>query len=204
MSCAALRPSDSGIALIIAMIVLAAMALAASALMRAVDTAHAIAGNVAFRDAAVGPADAAIEEAWAALYERGAIADRGAHAPAAGYFASRMPGEDPRGVPAALAAAELSGSTLPRLDLDEGYVARYAIERMCVAEGPTTPANCALVRATSRAAPLSADPGAAEPMAPLLRVSVRVDGPRGTLMFVQATIRDASPPRRIAWRMLAE
>ena len=78
----ATRCRDRGIALVVALVVLAAMALAASALMRSVDTAHAIAGNLAFRDAGVAPASVGVEHAWAALYENASIADRDASAPA--------------------------------------------------------------------------------------------------------------------------
>src|SRR3989442_14789759 len=68
--------SERGIALVTALIVLAAMGLAAAALLRAVDTTTAVAGNLAFREASIAPANAAIEEALAALFERNLIADR--------------------------------------------------------------------------------------------------------------------------------
>lgn len=200
----ATRCRDRGIALVVALVVLAAMALAASALMRSVDTAHAIAGNLAFRDAGVAPVNAGVEHAWAALYENGSIADRDAAAPAAGYYASRLPGEDARGVPSLLNGDDPDRASLPKIDVGEGYAVRYLIERLCVAEGPATPANCALVRSESSAAPASTDPAAPEPMAPILRVSIRVDGPRGALVLAQALIRDSVPPRRVAWRVLTE
>jgi hypothetical protein len=193
-----------GIALVVALVVLAAMALAASALMRSVDTAQAIAGNLAHRDAAAAPVNAGVEQAWAALYENGSIAERAVSAPAVGYHASRLPGEDPRGVPALLLGDDLDPAGIARVDLGEGLVVRYVIERMCRADGPATPANCALVRSRSSAAPPSSDPEAPEPMVPVIRVSIRVDGARGTLVLAQAMIRDSAPPRRIAWRILAE
>jgi hypothetical protein len=180
------------------------MALAASALMRSVDTAQAIAGNLAFRDSAAAPVNAGVEQAWAALYENGSIAEREASTPAAGYHAARLPGEDPRGVPALLLGDDLDAAGIAKVDLGEGFVVRYVIERMCAAEGPVTPAGCALVRARSTAAPPSADPASPEPMAPLIRVSIRADGPRGTLVLAQAMIRDSAPPRRTAWRILTE
>jgi hypothetical protein len=200
----ATRWRDRGIALVVALVVLAAMALAASALMRSVDTAHAIAGNLAFRDAGGAPVNAGVEHAWAALYENGAIADRDTTAPAAGYYASRLPGEDARGVPSLLVGDDPDRTTLPKIDVGEGYAVRYVIERMCLAEGPATPANCALVRSASSATPASTDPAAPEPVVPVFRVSIRVDGPRGTLTLAQAMIRDSVPPRRVAWRVLAE
>ena len=181
-----------------------ALALAASALMRSVDIAHAIAGNLAFRDAGVAPVNAGVEHAWAALYENGSIADRDTTAPAAGFYASRLPGEDARGVPSLLVGDGPDRTSLPRIEVGEGFAVRYLIERLCLAEGPATPANCALVRSHSSAAPPSTDPAAPEPMAPILRVSVRVDGPRGALVLAQAMFRDSVPPRRVAWRVLTE
>ena len=62
------RPAQSGMVLIVTLIVLAAMTLAGIALVRSVDTAVMIAGNLAFRQGATIAGDAGVEAArtWAA------------------------------------------------------------------------------------------------------------------------------------------
>jgi Tfp pilus assembly protein PilX len=57
----ALRQAQQGVVLFIALIVLVAMTMAGIAVMRSVDTNVLIAGNLAFRNAALSAADAGIE-----------------------------------------------------------------------------------------------------------------------------------------------
>ena len=59
----AARTAQQGVVLVIALIVLVAMTLTGIGLMRSVDTNVQIAGNLAFRNAALGAADAGIEAA---------------------------------------------------------------------------------------------------------------------------------------------
>jgi hypothetical protein len=202
------RPGDRerrrGMALVVALIALAAMSLAATALIRAVDTTVAIAGTLGFRDAAIPAVDAAIEAAYAALFEQNLIADRDRDLPAQGYYASRQPGEDVRGVPQILQRTGGYPEGAPVLDAGNGNALRYAIERICLGPGPATAANCALVRPYGAPAIAIADPDLAPPMVPVFRVTVRVDGPRNTLTHVQAMIRGGTPPQRMSWRLLAE
>ena len=193
-----------GIALVVALIVLAAMSLAATALIRAVDTTVAIAGNLGLRDAAIPAIDVAIEAAWAALYERNLIADRDRDLPAQGYYASRQAGEDVRGVPRLLQRTEGYPEGAPVQDAGNGNTARYVIERICLVPGPPTPANCALVRPYGVAATAIVEPDTAPPMVPVFRLTARVDGPRHTVTHAQAMIRNGTPPQRMSWRLLVE
>ncbi len=196
--------SRRGMALVVALIVLAAMSLAAAALVRAVDTTLAIAGNLGLRDAAIPAVDAAIETAWAALYERNLIADRDRDLPAEGYYASRQPGEDVRGVPRLLQREDAYPRGAPVRDAGNGNTVRYVIERVCLGAGPPTPANCALVRPWGTAASVTTDPGTAPPMVAVFRVTARVDGPRNTVTHAQAMFRDGTPPQRMSWRLLVD
>ena len=189
-------------ALVVALIVLAALALAGAALIRAVDTTAAIAGNLSFREASIPPVNAAVEEAFAVLYESGLVADRGQSSAGSGYYAMRQPGEDARGVPRALQKLDAQ-FPVRTIDAGNGFTVRYVIERMCAQPGPATAVHCALVPPLSSAVP-AADPETAPPMVPVFRVSVRVDGPRGALTYAQAAIRDSAPPHRMAWRILGE
>src|SRR5690349_2850992 len=99
------RRSQRGIVLLIALGVMVLLALAGAALTRAVDTVTAVTGNLGSRDAAVALAAAAMEDAFAALYETAAIPERERDSPARGYYAVRAPGEDVRGVPLLLQAS---------------------------------------------------------------------------------------------------
>jgi type IV pilus assembly protein PilX len=202
-----------GVALILALIVLALMSLSAAALMRAVDTTTAVGGNLGFRAASIPAADAAIAVAAAALSDTGVIGDRERDLPAQGYYASRQPGEDARGVPWLLQRPGRYPAEAPVLDAGEGNAVRYVIERVCVAPGPASSANCALAdpRATlgsnepaAGADPAGIGPVSAPPPVPLFRITVGVDGPQHTQSLVQAIVRGSVPPRRLSWRILAE
>ena len=172
--------------------------------MRAVDTSSAVTGNLALRAATIAPADAAIEEAIAALFERRDIADPELDLPAQGYAASRLPGEDARGVPAALQSVAAYPAGAPELPAGDGIVLRYLIERLCVRAGPATTANCALVPQSMVAAVPAAGYPSQPPPVPCYRITVRVDGPQRTVTLVQATVRGTSPPARMSWRMLMD
>lgn len=193
-----------GFALIMALVVLALMSLAAAALMRAVDTTTVVAGNLAFREGSIPPATAALEEAIAALSDASVIAERERDLPARNYYASRQPGEDPRGVPWALQQPGRYPAQARVLDGGEGNALRYVIERICLRPGPATAANCALVRPSPPAGNPSAGSAPAPAALPLFRITVRVDGPQNTVSLAQAMVRDATPPRRLSWRVLTE
>ena len=150
------RTAKRGIVLVITLVVLAMMSLAATALMRAVDTATAVAGNLAFREASIPPANAAIEAAIAALSDATVIADRERDLPAQNYYASRQPGEDSRGVPWLLQQPDRYPAEARAPDAGDGNTLHYVIERICLRPGSATAANCALVQpppAASRRAP---------------------------------------------------
>ena len=65
----ALKSTQRGVVLFIALIVMVVMSLAAVALMRSVDTTTAVIGNLAFRQASILPANYAIEDAAAGLFD---------------------------------------------------------------------------------------------------------------------------------------
>jgi type IV pilus assembly protein PilX len=194
-------------ALLVALLVMALMGLAGIALVRAVDTATAVTGNLGFRAGAVAPSTAAIEDAWAALSEGGAIADPERDQPARGYYASRQPGEDARGVPLLL-QGPVPGSGVRTLTTGGGNTVRYVIERLCTAPGPATSASCNLavpyLPPPSEATPAGAAPPSPPPQYTVYRISARVEGPQQTVAHVQMMLRGSAPPRRLSWRVLDE
>ena len=193
----AARPTQRGIVLIIALIVMVALSFAGVALVRAVETTTAVVGNLAFRQAAISPANLAVETATAALFADAApggvalIADKTNNLPAQNYYASRQPGEDVRGIPVQL--QKKANYTLPRIlyaDAAQYFEVRYVIERSCIAAGPATPGNCDMMppkQGTGTTVGDTAPP--ALPQIPFYRLTVRVDGPKNTTAFLQAMLR---------------
>src|SRR5436190_14605176 len=92
-------PRERGVVLFVALIVMVALSLAAIALVRSVDTTNTVIGNLAFRQASILPANLAIEEAAAALFQDAdiphaiRIPDHAAPFPAENYYAHKQAGE---------------------------------------------------------------------------------------------------------------
>jgi Tfp pilus assembly protein PilX len=189
------RVGQRGIVLVIALIVMVALSLAGIALMRSVDTSTAVVGNLAFTQASTLPANLAVEEAVAALFEDELIANVNQDLPAQNYYATRQNGEDTRGIPEVL-TTKTKASTLARV-LDAGYgnEVRYVVERMCAPGIPVTPSRAELVKYCDMLPPKPSGTTSMEtdkielPRIPLYRLTVRVDGPRNTVSFLQAMLR---------------
>ena len=190
------RRRQRGVVLFISLIVMVAMSLAAIALIRSVDTSTGVVGNLAFRQAAILPANLAVEAAAAALFDdvRGTTApiDRSSDMPAENYFATLQPGENTRGVPVEL--QRKPNFTQTRVLTDHtGNEIRYIIERMCLpaAAGEAASAARCEMLAPKRTSGTTANEGSAIelPRGPMYRVSVRVDGPKNTTSFLQAMLR---------------
>jgi Tfp pilus assembly protein PilX len=173
----------------VALIVMVAMALAALALIRAVDTTTAVVGNLGFRQASILPANAAVEVAVSALFETKSIALE-ANDVGQNYFASKLAGDDARGVPALLGNACASGTVAKVLPADAaGNTVCYVIERMCNNPGVATGTNCDMLPPKLAAGTTVGDPSVPMPQVPFYRLTVRVDGPRHTASYVQVMLR---------------
>jgi len=194
------RRKSRGIVLVIALIALIAMGFGAISLMRAVDATSSVVGNVVSRRAATLPPDAAVERAIAALFERHLIIDSNDDL-AQNYFASRQSGEDARGVPIALQDIANFPRDAHVDDAGNGYSTRFVIERMCARAGSPSRDDCILI-------PVGDEPmaggGPEPPRVPLFRQTIRVDGPAGTLLYVQAWLANLPDRRRLSWRTLAD
>lgn len=190
-----MRVGQRGIVLVIALIVMVALSLAGIALMRSVDTSTAVVGNLAFTQASTLPANLAVEEAVAALFEDDLIPNVNQDLPAQNYYATRQNGEDPRGIPEVL-TTKTKASALARV-LNGGYgnEVRYVVERMCAPGIPVTPSRADLVKHCDMLPPKPSGTTTMEtdkielPRIPLYRLTVRVDGPRNTVSFLQAMLR---------------
>ena len=187
---------EQGLVLFIALIVLVAMSLAGVALMRSVDTGTVVAGNMAFKQAAIMVADRGTQEATKWLADNSAGATLQSTDETRGYFSSR-PVVEPDWFDAAswTQSVALNGGAPDA----SGNVVRYIVHRMCTL--PDTPYNgsigatpneCALYFAASSAA----SGGSMAVGAPQFigtpqlyyRVTTRVEGPRNTVSVIQSSV----------------
>jgi len=191
-----------GVILLVAVVAVVALAFAGMALVRAVATGVAIGDNVSARQQAMFAASAALEHDVVTLFEQPLI-DTANDDPAHNYYASRLPGEDRRGVPSPLLSVAAYPVAASIIDAGDGFTVRHVIERLCLLPGDATPDNCTLSPPSVEAA--SGTPPAGEPpRRPAYRLTMRVDGPKGIATFVQAMLSAAHDNPRLSWRVLDE
>jgi Tfp pilus assembly protein PilX len=194
--------NQQGMVLFIALIVLVAMTLAGIALVRSVDTANVIAGNLAFKQATLQAADLGVEAAVTALPTIIAGSVDTNLTPAASstnpnywYYATRRE-TDAYAVPtqkqygAAGAATAINWTQVPVAQTLSGNSVQIVIDRLC--RGPTP--------VTDLMGQCFADPpatggdsdkfGSSFSGTPIVyyRLTARVAGPRNTVSMVQAIL----------------
>ena len=188
----ALRRSQRGVVLFIALIVLVAMSLAGIALMRSVDTGSVIAGNLAFRQAAMHVGDNGIEAARTWLLAQSSADlynDNPGVVGGGGYYAQWA--ENVNLLTAWPAGAINVVAPAP----PAGYTVSYVIHRLCVQTGDPTASTCTKL-AGSASSSASGTKGAASfgsmaiavPTSATYRVTVQVVGPRNATSYVQAVV----------------
>lgn len=200
-----------GAGLVVALVVLVVMSLGALALVRAVASGLLVAGNFAFREAAVLAAESGSESAISWLSERVATAELLSDQPAAGYYASlpvglSLSGQGRSGTSATIdwdddQCAKRSEVTCltasAALPIDAaGHRVRYVIHRLCRTAGSADDAanSCLLFRSaqggSSNRGQLSY--GASKRFQSsdtvYYRITVHVRGPRNTTAFVQTLV----------------
>jgi type IV pilus assembly protein PilX len=190
-----LQVKQRGVVLFIALIVLVAMALAAIALTRSVDTTVALAGNLAFRQAATQAADRGIEAATQWLVAQNATPNTlYSNNSAEGYF-SAAPASEPNWYDTANWEGATPGLTPKTLAEDAaGNIVSYVIHRMCTNAGqPPGGANSC---GTLKLAPTSV-PGRSmtvgstpfeTPPTYYYRVTARAVGPHNSVSIVQSMV----------------
>ncbi|MCC7182873.1 MAG: hypothetical protein IOMNBAOH_00257 [Rhodocyclaceae bacterium] len=168
LSTIGMRGRQSGVALFIALIMLLVMAIGSVGLIRSMDTATLVAGNLAFKQAAVRMTDLGIEAAANALptiLGASAVTDPQGNAlcsnagctvtaacadrsPNCNYYASTLT-TDARGVPQlpldppAAAPVALDWDNIPVITAPAplgGYSVRFVIDRLCAPMPPPPPA----------------------------------------------------------------
>lgn len=191
-----------GLALLVALLVLVAMSIAGIALIRSVDTASLLAGNIAFRQGASLAGDAGVEAARTYLLSAGSKLE--ADDTDSGYYATRAAGIDWTGVGTPDDSTDnvkwpgTSGTRLsPKcLAADAaGNTVCYVINRLCDATGPLDSKKCS----TRKTAQGGGSVGVAQAQitysnqaisssatAAYYSITVRSAGPRNNFSFLQA------------------
>jgi Tfp pilus assembly protein PilX len=199
-----------GTVLLAALVMLIALMLGAAALMRMVESANLLAGNLAFKRAATLAAEAGTEAAvgWLAQQDAATLAQDQA---AQGYYASDALNFDASGnrggsqssrvdwqgdncAGAALARC-LKPAAMPGEDA-AGHTVRYLVQRLCAASGPhAASGSCAFHL------PAEADSSSRSGLAygrsqrlagtPLAyyRITARASGPRNTVSVIEVLVR---------------
>ena len=193
---------QKGVALFIALIVLVAMTLAGIALVRSVDTANVIAGNLAFKQGTLQAADVGVEAAVNALptiisgfLDTNLMPASSSTVPNYWYYASRRE-DDSKGVPTTKeygtvgAATPINWSSLPVASTVAGNSVQIVIDRLC--QGPIPVTNLeGMCFATPGLGGGSKKAGAvifSGATTVYYRVTARVSGPRNTVSMVQAVL----------------
>lgn len=205
------RASQQGVVLLISLIVLVALTLGALALTRSVYTSNAIAGNIAFQQAATHSADTGIEDAIAWLENNTGKASSTTATPCSpgigstvlacdqtdrGYIAHR---QDPTTGQswAAFWSDNIQGHTKSMGVADNaGNTVDYIIQRMCSGAGDSQALtnDCTVTPKAlggTCASGSSCDSQKVNLEAPsqvYYRITVRVTGPRNTQSYVQAMV----------------
>lgn len=177
---------QQGVVLFISLIMLVAMTLAGIALIRSVDTANLIAGNLAFRQGATLAADSGEEAArtWLLTQNTASLSNDSA---LNGYYSFAPPVPsweqyDWQNLSTALAAADAAGNQV-----------NYVVHRLCALTGSPTGAGNNCLTTTTLGSTQGSSMGAgvqtvAGTAVYYYRVTSRVLGPRNTTSYVQTLI----------------
>lgn len=194
--------AQRGVVLLIALIVLVAMTLAGIGMMRSIDSGTMVAGNIGFREAAVATADTGVEAARAWLMAN--INSLTADNPTAGYYSTRQDNLDMTGNmtegghdgvnwggsdPTQLVTAYTLGS----VDTS-GNTVFYLIHRLCTLPGATSGGlqTCSFSTVSqigsTQSSPDYSSYGLTTAVQPYYRITVRVNGAKNTVSYVQAIV----------------
>jgi len=182
---------QKGVVLFIALIVLVAMTLAGIGMVRSIDTATMVAGNLGFKEASVNAGDQGLQAAYQWLMANAAGGVLNNTNLGQGYYSSRGAEPDWSDPVTWNDAVELNGGAPDAA----GNTISYVIHRMC--DWPDLPYNgpnqqCALsvpagAAATGGSMGVGSVAFAGNPQI-YYRVTSRIQGPRSTESFVQTMI----------------
>jgi Tfp pilus assembly protein PilX len=169
---------QQGASLIIVVILLVVLMISALALVRSSETVGAVAGNVAFKQAATEAGDVGIAAAngWLAALTN-------AEAAAAGVYYATRQNVDGYGLPT------IDWSVIPETAVN-AFKVQYVVERMC--QGPLPVASlttqCLTAQDQAGGSKKAGSPSYSGSTAVFYRVTVRVKGPRNSESYVQSLL----------------
>jgi type II secretory pathway pseudopilin PulG len=196
------RHQQQGATIVIAMIALVALLTASIALFRSTDTANAAAANFQFVKSAEQNLDLGMNEAMRAYAASSAnaalnITNQNTNAPTVRYW-SQEQAANAVGIPTLLANAPTpswnttgpvaTGWPGEQIDNTSRQLRRYFIERLCNQPGVGIENNCRMY-VMSEGCWSDPCPGVSEDRLPFIRVTVRVDGPKGAVAYSQMFIK---------------
>jgi len=192
-----------GVVLLFCLIILVILLASGVAIVRSMNSSMASAGNLAFRRDLVNQGEQAISKAMQAFGPGGALATAGATSnslPASNYSAIQLE-SNARGIPLLLlkntdtpSGLDVAGNAFAPGGGDitgrESVKIRYVIDRLCNSNGAFSTLGSTRCVSTSVGVTTGGTVGEDRPPTsspPLYRVSVRVDGPRDTQIFLQSS-----------------
>ena len=182
---------ERGVVMIYTLIILLVLTIGAIALMRSMHSSLFSAGNLAFRRDLVNQGEQAVATVIAE-FKTGAFASSTStqsSSTAANYSATMLT-TNTQGVPNALlnatTFATVGSSTNDITGATSDVKIRYVVDRMCSATGPSSSTLCVQSTALPAGGTVPGN-GLPPPSATVYRLSVRVDGPRSTEVFLQTT-----------------
>ncbi len=200
-----LHRRQRGVVLIFCLIVLVVLLAGGVAVIRSTNASLFSAGNLAFKRDLVNRGEAAMSQATTALKAGGALASATlaqSSLPAENYSAAQLLTND-RGVPNVLLVKTFPGSgnditgtpfTQAKADIDagDGVTVRYVIDRLCGTAGLSSTlgaSGCVVQPRAARGGTSTGmvNTGISSGTQVVYRVSVRVDGPRDTQVFLQGS-----------------
>jgi type IV pilus assembly protein PilX len=194
---------QNGVVMVVALIVLVVMTLAGLALIRSVDTANIIAGNLAFHQAATHSGDVGVETAVTWINNCNSSLNGCNPAwlynddPTNGYSASgstNNPGTlaNPNETWSAYWARALANRAKTLNPDAAGNTVSYVIDRLCALPGsPSGGANCTISPVTNIASGNAEEAGQVNLTASSVvyyRITAQITGPRSTVSYVQAIV----------------
>lgn len=176
---------QQGVVLFIALIALVALTLAGIALVRSVDTGNVIAGNLAFKQAALQVSDTGVEAALTALPN---IIATSLDTDIPGQYFATMQPVDANGVPTTI---NWNTAVTPATTVS-GYNIQYVIDRLCQGPAPVTniQTNCVSDAPLGSGSHRAGAVVFSSASVVYYRVTVRVTGPRNAVSMAQAILSD--------------
>jgi Tfp pilus assembly protein PilX len=190
------RGRQSGLVLVIALIVLVLLSLGALSLMRSVDTATLVAGNLAFQQSATRASDTGVEAAIAVLALKAVNpSDLNDNDPTNGYVATMRSTDSPAAGQSwqSFWQSNLNDSSFT-MPVDQfGNTVQYVIHRLCANTlPPSSGGQCVSSPSTTVASGNSEEAGQIQLQGSssrvYYRITVRVSGPRRTESYVQSHV----------------